>query len=1140
MYMGTQVVSESVLNFRKMRHDFSPAVLKEGKALFAKGGCVGAKIASYSAKQFIIEAKVNGNFQDPHECSIEIDRVESEVRYSTCNCSQGVDCLHLACLLFFLEEHFHSMLLTHLGKRQPSSGDDGDIDEVEKRLKARAQREQERQLVVDYSKAGAWLARTSLFRSADERIETGELLVIVGAWNGWNNKLTEIQLAVKLTGRPKPVLIQQPKTFLLALQQLEPLILGSQRVVLNDGSFGEGCASLIDFFRREFEYHDRADKSSKSAFLAQEALCSLLSMTSGILAVPDAVRLSVFLGSVDHPLHFASQPIRPSFSVEVVQDPSRRLIIKPYFVLPTARLAMKDIRLILASPPGVLSEDTYYPLESHFSLRHAVDVSEIDHYAVPEELFPTFIAYALPHLQKIGEVELPESFEQVRQALCLVDPIAVCRADLREGELTVQLAFRYEKHELPEVHREHSMRQVALLANGSCVVPRDVMKELLLSQELIWGLTPDEQEGSYSTRSEKRVIDFVSETLPVMKDRVDWHLSDSMKRCFCFDQSKVVLSFSECDRQGEVSCTLKASGPLQNIDVSKVMEAARFRRSYIEMGGEEIGVFSKKLLILPQEEIEALSLVIEDFGIPSFRGEEWTLPLWSVVGIEDGPTLSGQVTISCGKGVKELLKTLTDAKSCTKIAITSKCQQVLHPYQLEGVRWLHRLRDFGLGGILADDMGLGKTIQAICALSEVHGSRRQVPPSLIVCPTSLVDNWKEELHRFEPNLKVVTFVGAPGERRKLLAQKNSVDVFVTSYGLIQRDLEHFESMNFSYVILDEAQAIKNRETRNARSVKRLKADYRLVMTGTPIENSFQDLWSQFDFLMPGFLGSYERFSQTYMRSGGRENDKAMELLKKRIVPFVLRRMKQDVLEDLPSISHILYHCYLHDEQQKLYQTEARRAKEELVDLVERKGFDKARLHVLATLTRLKQICCHPALVLNEEPTAIRSAKYEMLQDLLGVLMAGGHKTVLFSQYTRMLGLIKNDCVQKGIPHLYLDGSTKNRLSLVKEFNENPDIPLFLVSLRAGGNGLNLIGADSVIHYDMWWNPAVENQATDRVWRMGQKLKVSSFKLITKGTIEEKIVELQERKKELISGIVESDEDILSKLTWEDVLGLLKA
>lgn len=1140
--MGTTVATESILNFRKMRHDFSPAVLKEGKALFEKGGCIGAKIVSYSGKQFVIEAKVTGHFQDTHECSIEVNRLESEVNYSTCNCTQGVDCLHLACLLFFLEEHFHSMLLTYLGKSQPTmaSKKDPDVGEMERKLKARARRERERQLVVDYSRAGEWMARSSLFRPMDERIETGELMVLIGPINALNSKHTEIQLAVRLTGRPKPVLIQQPRVFLVALQQHEPLILGSQRVVLNDDSFRKDVSSLVDFFRREFEYYDKADKSAKAAFLTQDGVYALLSTASSLMAAPGAARLSVFQGSFDRPIQFSNVPVRPSFSVEILQDPDSRLVIKPYCMLPKGRCSLSDVRLVLANPPGVLVEDTYYPLGPNFTFRQASDLSEMDHYAIPEPLFPAFIAYALPLLQKMGSVTLPESFDQVRRALCLQDPVAICRSELRDGELSMELAFRYGVHELPEIRIEHSLEQIEALSSAKCVVPRNVMKELLLSQELIWGLTPGEEEGRYTTKSEKRIIDFVSETLPMMKESVDCQLSDGMKRCFSFEMSKIQLTVSESNRPGTVTCSLKARGPLAGLDTGKVLEAYRLRRSYVETGIGESGVFPKKLVIFPQEEIEALAMVVEDFAIPSFKEGQWTLPLWSVVGIEDGATLSQQVTITINKAIRDLQKSLVDPKAGASLAIPTRFKGELHPYQKDGIRWLHRLRDFGLGGILADDMGLGKTIQAICALSEVHSADHRAAPSLIVCPTSLVDNWKEELTRFDPELNVVTFVGAPGERRKLLAQKNSVDVFVSSYGVIQRDLEHFESLTFSYVILDEAQAIKNRETRNARSVKQLAANFRLVMTGTPLENSLDDLWSLFDFLMPGFLGSHDRFVQTYLRSSNRGMEKVFEGLKKRIAPFVLRRMKQDVLDDLPPISHTVYHCYLHDEQRTLYQTAAKRAKEELLSLVERQGFEKTRLHVLATLTRLKQICCHPSLVAQEEAEPIHSAKYEMLQDLLEILIEGGHKTVLFSQYTKMLAIIREDFEKKNIPYLYLDGATKNRLKLVKQFNEDNAIPVFLVSLRAGGTGLNLVGADSVIHYDMWWNPAVENQATDRVWRMGQKLKVTSYKLITKGTIEEKIMELQEKKRDLLSGIVETDEDMLSKLTWNDVLSLLQA
>lgn len=1133
--MSIQTASESVLNFRKMRHEFSPASLKEGKVLYDKGGCLGARVSSCTARQVVVEAKVMGHFQDVHVCSIEIDRIESAIAISSCDCTLGVDCQHLSCLLYFLEEHFHSLLLTFLGKVKQTGGAK-DLGDVEQRLKARAKKENERQLVDDYARAGQWLATSSLFRPEDERTESGELLLIIGPWNGLNNRLTEVQIAVKITGRPKPVLIQQPRTFLLALQQLEPLMLGSMRVVLSDESFGEKSSVIVDFLRREFEYHEKADKTTRASFLQQGALFSLISLIATRASFRENERVSIFIGTIDRPIVFSKQTIRPTFAIEKLTDPDVRLVIKPFFELPNGRFSWNEVKVVLAASPGILSDDHFYPLDSTFSLRQAVDLEQLDHYVVPEPLFSSFQVYSLPNLKRFGDVQWNETEKRDKRTVVLAEPKAVCHADLSDGELGLELVFHYGDTEVPEIRREHSLQQINALTRGNQTIPRHLMKEVYLNQELVWGLTPDEKAGRYTTRSEKRIIEFVSETLPTLKDSVEWHLSDGMKRCFCFDSSSIVLKISEGERPGIVRCRLKLDGPLAGLDVNRVLDAARFRRSYVELGKGEKGVFPKKLLVMSQEEIEALATLIEDFSIPSFKGAEWTLPLWTIIGIDEGKTNSTQFTIECTPQIRELQKSLADHKVIDTVPMPTNLASRLHPYQHDGVRWLRRLREFGLGGILADDMGLGKTVQAICALLDIHAGKKKVPPSLIVCPTSLVDNWKEELNRFAPSLKVVTFVGIPGERRKLFAQTGNIDVFVTSYGLIQRDLEQFEKIPFSYVMLDEAQAIKNRETRNARSVKRLNADYRLVLTGTPVENSLEDLWSLFDFLMPGFLGSHDRFLQTYIRSQ-REGEKAFEFLKKRIAPFVLRRMKQDVLEDLPPISHIIYHCYLHDEQQEIYREAALRAKEELVTLVERDGFDKARLHVLATLTRLKQICCHPSLVHKE--ASAPSAKYEMLQELLEGLIENGHKTVLFSQYTSMLGIIKADLEQKNIPHLYLDGATKNRLTMVRKFNEDLAIPIFLVSLRAGGNGLNLVGADSVIHYDMWWNPAVENQATDRVWRMGQKTKVSSYKLITKNTIEEKIIDLQDRKRDLISNLVESDEDMLSKLTWEDVLGLLK-
>ena len=313
----------------------------------------------------------------------------------------------------------------------------------------------------------------------------------------------------------------------------------------------------------------------------------------------------------------------------------------------------------------------------------------------------------------------------------------------------------------------------------------------------------------------------------------------------------------------------------------------------------------------------------------------------------------------------------------------------------------------------------------------------------------------------------------------------------------------------------------------------------MILSGTPIENSLDELWSLFDFLMPGFLGPYDRFIEKYVRSSGKEQAAQLNYLRKKVSPFILRRMKVDVLDDLPSVAENVYHTQLTAVQKELYRSYAESARDELTKLVEKSGFDKVQIHVLATLTRLKQICCHPAIFAKEKPESGDSAKYEMLLELLRTLIEGNHKVVIFSQYTQMLKIMREDFQREGICFSYLDGSSKNRLEIVKKFNEDPSISVFLVSLKAGGTGLNLVGADTVIHYDMWWNPAVENQATDRVHRIGQKNNVSVYKLVTLGTIEEKIVEMQQRKKGIVKKIVSCDDEAIAKLTWEDVLELLQ-
>ena len=456
--------------------------------------------------------------------------------------------------------------------------------------------------------------------------------------------------------------------------------------------------------------------------------------------------------------------------------------------------------------------------------------------------------------------------------------------------------------------------------------------------------------------------------------------------------------------------------------------------------------------------------------------------------------------------------------------------KVLRPYQKEGVYWMRFLEEAGFGGLLADEMGLGKTLQTLTWLSLPPAVRGARLPALIVCPTSLVRNWEAEARRFTPDLKVLV-VSGPG-RSADFAKIDSVDLVITSYALLQRDFEAaYMDREFSAVVLDEAQHIKNRETKNARAVKQLHTRRRLVLTGTPIENSVADVWSIFDFLMPDYLGDYESFKLGFedpIRNSEGSSlvaSSTLAKLKRKIQPFMLRRVKKTVAKDLPDKIVKVSYCPMDEDSEREYLAALQKTRQQAGGLVRSKGFAKSKFEILALLMKLRQIASHGK----------RDAFLEQLRSAI----AGGHKVLVFSQFVTTLAELRTVLQEEGVRFCYLDGSTKDRLGECNRFNRTPGIQVFLISLMAGGTGLNLTGADMVMHYDPWWNPAVEDQATDRAHRIGQKKTVYVMKMIASGTIEEKVLAMQRRKQAVISATVSTtDAAVMESLTAADLDALL--
>lgn len=484
----------------------------------------------------------------------------------------------------------------------------------------------------------------------------------------------------------------------------------------------------------------------------------------------------------------------------------------------------------------------------------------------------------------------------------------------------------------------------------------------------------------------------------------------------------------------------------------------------------------------------------------------------------------------------DLDRDITEENLIRKLPVPEDVKDVLRDYQKRGYYWLRFLHKYRFGGILADDMGLGKTVQILTFLKSIKPEW----PALVICPRTLIYNWGEEIKKFFPDTEYLVYYGSPEEREEMRSRLENYEIIITSYSIISRDGGYLLDSDFSYCILDEAQHIKNPKTKRAKAVKSLPAETRLALTGTPIENSVRELWSIFDFLMPGYLGNRSQFKRKYENPITSDNNKEkLYELKERVAPFILRRKKEEVLQDLPDKLVNIQQVEMTQLQEDAYVTILEEVKRELTETVEELGFNRSQINVLTTLTRLRQICNHPRLVLDDVDRKLTSGKLETLMEIVEEGIAGGHKLVVFSQFVKMLRLIRQQFEHRGIDHEYLDGGTRNRMERVNRFNGDDSIPVFLISLRAGGTGLNLTGADMVVHVDPWWNPMVERQATDRTHRIGQDKRVVVYKLITRGTVEEKMLKLQHRKKRLFENLIENNVSPMEKLTWEDIQNLLE-
>ncbi len=625
------------------------------------------------------------------------------------------------------------------------------------------------------------------------------------------------------------------------------------------------------------------------------------------------------------------------------------------------------------------------------------------------------------------------------------------------------------------------------------------------------------KNGYYRLTQDEDIFDFLKNRMQKLFENASVLVSERFSKLKIHREIGISGNVSYNETSGLLEADLKTE--LSYEEIRDILSAVKLKKSFYRLSD---GSFAD----LEDEGARLSELMRAGFDAADILEEKKILPRYQLLYLNALAENGKNSKISVSADITEYVNKIKNLK----LKLSESLDKTLRGYQKEGVNWLKQLSALGLGGILADDMGLGKTLQVLAFLY----CEKPEKPVLIVTPSSLTYNWKNEMQKFIPDASVMIVDGPGEERAELINKLSQFDFLITSYPLLRRDIAKYEDIEFSYCIIDEAQNIKNPRTMNAISVKKIKADHRVALTGTPIENSLSELWSVFDFLMPGYLYRYSDFREWFEAPITKDGDEnALSELKAKISPFILRRMKKDVLEELPEKIESTVYADMTEEQEKLYAAYSHIAKDRTLSILSE---GSPKMEILTLLMRLRQISCHPSLF--DDNYKHESGKLQVLTELVTTAVSSKHRILVFSQFTSMLELIKKELKHLGIDYFYLDGATKpeRRTELAERFNGG-ERDVFLISLKAGGFGLNLTGADMVIHYDPWWNPAVTEQASDRAYRIGQTKNVQVIRLASKGTIEEKILKLAETKKKLAQDVVDAAAGGLAGMSAEEILSL---
>ncbi len=818
-------------------------------------------------------------------------------------------------------------------------------------------------------------------------------------------------------------------------------------------------------------------------------------------------------GVIEYPFTFEKSPAQVEFVFDRLGED---YILKPYLLWNNEKREMDASYRVMASQPvWILHGNTFFKVENcqngHFLNLMTHKNTQLK---IPSKDLPEFINTYYNKLKAYGTFQLPDSlkFQQI-------NTITKKRIYLFEAlkYLLIELKAMYGQHEVDVRNPNDELYMLNSEDDSIAIVKRDFESENKMAQLLLDSGLKTHREGGFQI-TDSKALRWIFEQIPVLVQNGFEVLGQERLTKYKYNTAYPRVNFS-------VSSGIDWFDMKVEIDFDGIALSLKELKKAFQKKSPFVQLIDGSLARLPQDwfvKFEHLFNLgkVEEKQVKLSR---FHLPLMELM-------MERADQVQTDEQYQERLMRLKAFDKIEAKPIHDKFTGTLREYQRAGYDWLYFLKDFALGGCLADDMGLGKTAQALALLMNEKMQNNQ-PKSLIVCPTSVIFNWENEIRKFTPDLRVLNHTGI--DRIKDSAAFENYDLILTSYGTLIRDIGFLARYPFHYVILDESQRMKNPVSLTAKSVQLLKSNHRLALTGTPIENSTSELWSLMTFLNPGLLGSSNYFKKAFgTQIEKKKNTDIAEQLRRLIYPFILRRTKEQVAKELPPKVEQISYCHMNDNQKQLYQHWRNYYRAMILRQIDEVGLNKSRMRVLEGLTKLRLISCHPKLV--DKDVWENSGKFERLQEFLEEITSENHKVLVFSQFVKMLTIIRSDLDKKNILYEYLDGKTKDREQCINNFQNNQDIKIFLISLRAGGVGVNLTAADYVIHYDPWWNPAVELQATDRTHRIGQNKKVFVYKLITKESIEEKILQLQESKKNLISQLITTDASFFKSITRDDI------